>query len=78
VRVFLAKQFGVATMEATSEEILDSSKKFVRQSELNLLKDLFTQADLVKFAKQTLPIETHWDSLRQAFQFIEVFKPNEN
>ena len=78
VRVFLAKQFGMATMEATSEEILEGSKKFVRQPELNLLRDLFTQADLVKFAKQSLPIETHWESLRQAFQFIEVFKPNEN
>jgi hypothetical protein len=78
IRIFLAKQYGLATMEATSEEILNSCAKHVGPTELNILRNLFTQADLVKFAKQSLPEETHWDSLRQAFQFIEGFKPNEN
>ena len=78
IRVFLSKQFGLAALEATSVEILEGSRKYIRQPELVILRNLFTQADLVKFAKQSLPIETHWESLRQAFQFIEVFKPNDN
>jgi hypothetical protein len=78
LRVFLAREFKMPTLEATSDEIILHSAKHIRPSEITLLMEIFTQADMVKFAKLSLNTETHWDSLRKAYQFIDVYKPSEN
>lgn len=77
LRQFLFQQFNIAALEATSDDIIERSVKHIRGAELEILRSILTQADLIKFAKQSIPTEEHWHSLRLAFQFIEVFKPIE-
>lgn len=77
LRQFLFQQFNIAALEATSDEIIERSVKHIRGAELEILRSILTQADLIKFAKQSIPTEEHWHSLRLSFQFIEVFKPIE-
>jgi len=77
LRVFLSQQFKIATLEATSDEILERSAIHVKKGELAILRKLLTQADLVKFAKESMAVEDHWECLRMAYQFIEMYKPTE-
>ena len=49
VRHYLERRFHVETMDRTSEELIDELGR--RQIEVNHLKDLLQEADLVKFAR---------------------------
>jgi len=52
LRVFIARRFGILTMERTSEEIIDDLERF--QEAVVIIEDLkkiFELADMVKFAK---------------------------
>jgi hypothetical protein len=79
VRKYIEKRFDIMALEMTTDEIVDAFKynNFVDPESKNLIKDLFTLADLVKFAKaQPLPDENEV-SLLNAYQFVNNTKISE-
>ena len=77
LRTYIAKRFGVASTEKTSEETLRAMKPLLSdQRELHAsLSQVLRLADLVKFAKwQTTPDENE-QSLRVAYDFVNLTKP---
>jgi hypothetical protein len=85
IRKYIEYRFEIQALEMTSDEILDSFKynNLLDVDSKNLIKNLFTLADLVKFAKaQPLPDENEV-SLLNAYQFVNntkiaVMEPGEN
>lgn len=72
IRVYIEKRFGVAALELTSDEILSSGAiKALPADDRELLKEILTRADLVKFAKFQPAPEDHERSIRLAVSFVE-------
>ncbi len=71
LRVYIEDRFGIKTLERTSGEILeDLSKKDLTVSDYELLKDLFTTADLVKFAKYVASQEENENTIPDSVRFV--------
>lgn len=70
VRLFIEESTGIHATEMTSDETIDAVGG-LRSSSCGLLRDIFTTADLVKFAKsEPLPYE-HDRSMTEAVQFVK-------
>ncbi|MDP4275822.1 MAG: hypothetical protein Q8907_16260 [Bacteroidota bacterium] len=77
IRIYVNRMFHVKTLEQTSEEILQSLKNsgFDDEVSFNLLKQIFTLADLVKFAKENPLPEENELSLSNALLFVKNTQP---
>jgi hypothetical protein len=76
IRKYLQHRYEIQALEMTSDEIIDSFKynNLIDLESKDLLKNLFTLSDLVKFAKaQPLPDENEV-SLLNAYQFVNNTK----
>ena len=81
VRTFIEEATGIRATEMTSEETVEEIDNLKLKIETSLLKEIFTTADLVKFAKsEPLPHE-HDRSMSEAVEFVknlwEQVKPKE-
>lgn len=74
VRTYIQKRYGFNAMEMTSGEIIEHLSAETDAEAMRLLRDLFTTADLVKFAKH-LPDRYETDmNLRNSETFVETTK----
>jgi hypothetical protein len=73
LRKYMAERFGFDAMEMTSTEIIESLQHSDSQS-ISELKDLFTTADLVKFAKHAPLMNENDMNLMNAMDFINRTK----
>lgn len=81
VRSFIEEATGIRATEMTSDETIEEVESEKWSVESGLLRDIFTTADLVKFAKsEPLPHE-HDRSMSEAVEFVkslwEQVKPKE-
>ncbi len=79
IRVYLEDRFGVAAVEMTTPEILDSANKNadIGKDNINLLADILELADLVKFAKYKPQPSENEKVMVQAFEFVQNTLPAE-
>ena len=71
VRTFIEEATGIHATEMTSDETVEEIENLKLKIETSLLKEIFTTADLVKFAKsEPLPHE-HDRSMSEAVQFVK-------
>jgi hypothetical protein len=71
VRTFIEEATGIRATEMTSDETVEEIENLKLKIETSLLKEIFTTADLVKFAKsEPLPHE-HDRSMSEAVQFVK-------
>ena len=71
VRTFIEEATGIPATEMTSDETVEEIENLKLKIETSLLKEIFTTADLVKFAKsEPLPHE-HDRSMSEAVQFVK-------
>jgi hypothetical protein len=78
LRVYLEKRFGVAAMDRTTAEIrADMRKSSLGSNEAKSFVDLFSESDLVKFAKYIPDSTRARDILNRARTLIEATRPEE-
>ncbi|MFR9513069.1 MAG: hypothetical protein SNF69_05475 [Rikenellaceae bacterium] len=78
LRHYIARRYGVAAMEMTSEEIIVAMKSVELPSKSSMdLTSLLREADLVKFAKATPEGEENEAHYLRAYYFIEETKIQE-
>jgi hypothetical protein len=73
LRKYMAERFGFDAMEMTSTEIIECLQKSDKES-ISELKDLFTTADLVKFAKHAPLMNENDMNLMNAMDFVNRTK----
>jgi len=73
LRRYIEERYGFSAMEMTSSEIIDRLMQTDQQS-LDELRQLFTTADLVKFAKYSTMINENDANLVNAIDFINQTK----
>jgi hypothetical protein len=76
IRVYLEQRYEILALEMTSDEIIHTLRNIMVEdmTSIDLLRKMFTTADLVKFAKlQTLPDENEINLLN-AYQFVNNTK----
>lgn len=84
VRRFIEESTGIHATEMTSEECLNAlmcecmsantpNTQAIKQSSIQSLKDIFTTADLVKFAKSVPQPYEHERSMSQSVEFVKMF-----
>jgi hypothetical protein len=76
IRVYLEQRYEILALEMTSDEIIHALRNIMVEdmTSIDLLRKMFTTADLVKFAKlQTLPDENEINLLN-AYQFVNNTK----
>ena len=73
LRRYIEERYGFSAMEMTSSEIIDRLMSTDQQS-LDELRQLFTTADLVKFAKYSTQINENDANLVSAIDFINQTK----
>jgi hypothetical protein len=73
LRKYIEERYGFSAMEMTSAEIIDRLMQTDQQS-LDELRQLFTTADLVKFAKYSTMINENDANLVSAIEFINQTK----
>ena len=74
VRMFIEEVTTIHATEMTSDETIDSLKVFLQKREtvdISLLSEIFTTADLVKFAKNEPLANVHERSMSNAVQFVK-------
>lgn len=71
VRQFIEESTGIRATEMTSGEIVSSVKREVLSDECEMLSDIFTTADLVKFAKSEPQAHEHERSMDEAVEFVK-------
>ncbi len=73
LRIYIERRFSITAMEQTSEEIMQELKlhEFLSNEMSGLLRDCFSIADLVKFAKANPGQEDHEKCLNTAFRFVK-------
>ena len=77
VREYLENRYGIQALESTSEEILTDLKAAkVDGDHQDNLSQMFTMADMVKFAKATPPADANDQLMNFAEQFIIKTKQN--
>lgn len=76
LRRYLERRFGVETLELTSVEILQAFKeKEIDRVNLERMKEIFENADLVKFARFTPPRSLEQKLSETLVSFVEATKP---
>lgn len=71
VRLFIEEATGIRATELTSDETMEAVESGEWRVEISLLRNIFTTADLVKFAKsEPLPHE-HDRSMGEAVKFVK-------
>ena len=71
LRIYIEDRYDIRTMERTSAEILsDFSKMEVKKSDFELLEEIFTVSDLVKFAKYTASQQENEETIPKAVKFV--------
>ena len=77
LRTYIAKRFGVASTEKTSDETLQAMKPILsEQRELHAsLSKVLRLADLVKFAKRQATPDENEQALHIAYEFVNETKP---
>ena len=71
LRQYMAARYDIAALEETSAEIFaDLSDKEIDPALLDKVKDLFTTADFVKFAKHSASSEENEDAIPTAVRFV--------
>jgi hypothetical protein len=73
LRKYMAERFGFDAMEMTSTEIIDCLKRSDQES-IGELRELFTTADLVKFAKHAPLMNENDMNLVNAMDFVNRTK----
>ena len=71
---YLHKRFKIDTVDKTSTEVIDLVSSHISDDKLDDLKQFYTVADLVKFAKQIPSKESSDNILNYLIQFIEDTK----
>ena len=74
LRKYIEERYGFSAMEMTSSEIIDRLMSTQDQNALDELRQLFTTADLVKFAKYSTLINENDANLVNAINFINQTK----
>jgi hypothetical protein len=74
LRRYIEERYGFSAMEMTSSEIIDRLMKSPDAKSLNELRQLFSTADLVKFAKYSTLINENDANLMNALEFINETK----
>ena len=71
LRQYMAARYDIAALEETSAEIFaDLSDKEIDPALLDKVKDLFTTADFVKFAKHSASSDENEDAIPTAVRFV--------
>ena len=71
LRQYIADRYDVAALEQTSAEMFrDLEDKQIDASLMEQMKDLFTTADFVKFAKYTAPDQENENAIPTAVRFV--------
>ena len=74
LRKYIEERYGFSAMEMTSSEIIERLTASQDQKALDELRELFTTADLVKFAKYSTLINENDKNLVSAIDFINQTK----
>ncbi|MBN2697710.1 MAG: hypothetical protein JXR52_02705 [Bacteroidales bacterium] len=77
VRTYIERQYGIPAMESTTEEILKTFDNLNTEDEVlnEMLRELLSLADLVKFAKEDpLPVENQ-TNLNNGYLFVQKTYP---
>ncbi len=74
LRKYIEERFGFNAMEMTSSEIIDRLNSVDDRKMIDELKELFSTADLVKFAKYSTLINENDANLMNAIAFINTTK----
>jgi hypothetical protein len=74
LRKYIEERYGFSAMEMTSSEIIEKLMATQDQKALDELRELFTTADLVKFAKYSTLINENDKNLVSAIDFINQTK----
>ena len=74
LRKYIEERYGFSAMEMTSSEIIEKLTSTQDQTALDELRQLFTTADLVKFAKYSTLINENDKNLVSAIDFINQTK----
>jgi hypothetical protein len=74
LRKYIEERYGFSAMEMTSSEIIEKLTATQDQKALDELRQLFTTADLVKFAKYSTMINENDKNLVSAIEFINQTK----
>lgn len=74
LRKYIEERFGFNAMEMTSAEIIEQLQKAGDRTMIDELRELFTTADLVKFAKHSTLINENDANLVHAIDFINSTK----
>jgi hypothetical protein len=73
LRVYIADRFGIAALERPSREMLsDLKKQDIEDGLYGKMDDLFTRADLVKFAKYQASAEENEEVIPDAVRFVNA------
>ena len=74
LRKYIEDRFHIMAMESTSEEILDNLEEMtiIRKEWREILREVLSMADLVKFAKYSPMPEEHERSMEYAVDFINI------
>lgn len=76
LREYIDDRFGINAMEMTSSQIIDALKRNGEMREVNrYLGEILSMADFVKFAKMRPLPDDNERVMRQAFEFVELTKP---
>ena len=71
LRIYLEDRYDIRTMERTSAEILsDISKKELKKTDYELLEEIFSVSDLVKFAKYIATQQENEETIPKAVKFV--------
>ncbi|GEM_PF-6707311 len=71
LRRFLKAKYGIPALEMTSSELSRSLHKQLRTRQRLALMRLLRDADMVKFAKLTMPADRHRQSIEQAIAWVK-------
>lgn len=73
LRVYVADRFGIVALERPSREMLDDLKKEdIEPALYEKMDELFTRADLVKFAKYLASAEENEEVIPEAVRFVNA------
>ncbi len=78
LRKYIEERFGFNAMEMTTTEIIENLRQAGDSKMTDELKQLFTTADLVKFARHSALINENDANLLHAIEFINTTKTDDN
>lgn len=74
VRIYMERRYGIGAMEMTSDQILDAIREVNDERLRGKLRELFSLADLVKFAKMAPAPEDNEQAYFDAYFYVEETK----